>query len=205
MKSGGDSISGQEIILRENWEHSRHCENQILWFTNIYAAVVVAILVFIAEIETNKPADSAPIYFAPMLLLSSFGLILSALGFFMVIALSLGHQNYIMNIVVILDHWDEKKFYKDPEKPFHFKTVHRWIFEFTTALFVVLFLFYLSRTWIFLPSFHEHPIWFIPLFVISFAIIEELFRKKWKKEFVKREKFMKELHPEFRKIRMKRK
>ncbi|MBU7026020.1 MAG: hypothetical protein HXS48_03685 [Theionarchaea archaeon] len=76
--------------------------------------------------------------YAPMLLLSVFGLILSVIGFSMVIAFSLGHKNYIMNIVTILYTWDMKEFYKDWEKPFHFKRVHRWFFETTFALFLIL-------------------------------------------------------------------
>jgi hypothetical protein len=35
--------------LKENYEHFRHVENERLWFTNIYAIIVGAILTFFKE------------------------------------------------------------------------------------------------------------------------------------------------------------
>ena len=113
------------------------------------------------------------------------------------IALSLGHQNYIMNIVVILDYLGKTRFYKDWKKPLHYKTVHRWFFEITVALFAVLLLLYGSKDWASLAFLHEHPISFLLVLIIIFVHIEILFRFTWKKAFDDRERFIKERHEDF--------
>lgn len=43
-------------MFKEYWEQARHCENERLWFTNIYAAVVAAILVFMNQVNTGSQA-----------------------------------------------------------------------------------------------------------------------------------------------------
>ena len=114
------------------------------------------------------------------LTLSTFVFIFSMLGFFMVIALSLGHKNYIMNILVILEFWNKTGFYKDPQKPFHFKIVYRWLYEITISFFAALSFFFASRIW---PTISEkvlsllYRVWRIPsslddaiLFFLVFAI-----------------------------------
>jgi len=81
---------------------------------------MAAILVFMGQIGFGEQTNLGPI-----LLLALFGLILSVVGFFIVIALSLGHQNYIMNVVVILCCWGKSEFYRDWKKPVHYKEWHR--------------------------------------------------------------------------------
>ncbi len=162
-----------ETILRENWEHSRHCENQILWFTNIYAVVVAALLVFIGNAIYAKPPD----YYSAILF-TFFGFILSVIGFLIVIALSLGHQNYIANIVVILVHWNKQRFYKDWEKPLHYKEVHRRFFEIAIALFLMLLLFCTSQDKISFTSIRK-----VVLLIAIGLVIARLCRFIFKKEF----------------------
>lgn len=207
-----DFIAKSEAILRENWEHSRHCENLLLWFTNIYAIVMAAILVFIGE-----RYDTLNENFAPVLLLSVFGLILSVIGFSMVVAFSLGHKNYIMNIVTILYTWNMKEFYKDWEKPFHFKRVHRWFFEATFALFFILCVM-LSLRYVFQGSVTFEELLFrypivsvipgkvlfryptflvIPAFFIVLGFVEELYQWKLEGEFKARREFIRMLHEGF--------
>lgn len=196
---GGDYIpkseDAQELetILIQHWTHSRHCETQILWFTNIYAAVVAAILVFIGKICESSTEELGPVYLGSALLLAFYGLVLSVIGFLIVIALSLGHQNYIMNIVVILNKWGKTEFYRDWHKPIHYKTVHRWFFEINIALFGVLLLFYGSS----LTIFQEHPALLILIFVCFLVIIDGIYRGFWGKSFEARKKFIEKLHPDF--------
>lgn len=162
------------------------------WFTSIFAAIFTAILIFMGQIKVNENTNPGPI-----LLLTIFGFILSVIGFFMVIAFSLGHQNYIMNVVVILCCWEKSEFYRDWEKPVHYKTWHRLFFEITITLFATLSLYYLSQAWGRLAIIHENLILTIVAFVIIFVLIEVLYRSKWKKEFDNRKEVIKELFPRF--------
>ena len=115
----------------------------------------------------------------------------------MVIAFSLGHQNYIMNVVVILCCWEKSEFYRDWAKPVHYKTWHRVFFEITITLFATLSLYYLSQAWDRLVIFHEYPILIIVASVIIFFHIEILYRWRWKEEFDNRKEVIKELFPRF--------
>jgi len=167
------------------------------WFTNIFAVILAAILVFIGQKGFSGETNLGFI-----LLLSLFGIALSVIGFFMVIALSLGHQNYIMNVVVILHYWKKSEFYRDWEKPVHYKDWHRLFFEITIALFAALSLFYIFLAWFSLEVFIEHPIYaapFIIIWLVIFAIIEKLYQRKWKGEFDKRKEVIKALFPRFQK------
>lgn len=181
-----ESTSQLETILTQNWTHSRHCEAQMYWFTSIFAAILTAVLVFIGEKNSNSGLS---------LVLALFGLILSVVGFFIIVALSLGHQNYIMNVVVILKCWKKSEFYRDWEKPVHYKDWHRLFFEITITLFAVLCL-----------HFGYHPdaaslsrsIWLAIASIAIFIHIEMLFRLKWKKEFDYRNEVIKILFPTFK-------
>lgn len=175
--SGQDSADVQELkaTLRQHWEHSRHCEIQILWFTNIYAVVVAAILVFISETS----GDSTTL--VPIFLLALFGLILSIIGFLIMVALTLGHLNHKMNVFIILYYWDKMEFYSDPEKPVHYKTAHRWFFEITIALFSALsLLFCASEDWTSPEVPYEQKALLIVAFIIIFVVIEILYRMTWR-------------------------
>ncbi|KYK37159.1 MAG: hypothetical protein HXS46_18755 [Theionarchaea archaeon] len=156
---------------------------------------MAAILVFMGQIGFGEQTNLGPI-----LLLALFGLILSVVGFFIVIALSLGHQNYIMNVVVILCCWGKSEFYRDWKKPVHYKEWHRLFFEITIALFAALSLFYIFLAWFSLEVFVERPIYaapFIIIWVVIFALIEKLYRWKWKGEFENRKEVIKRLFPRF--------
>ena len=161
-------------IFKENWNHVRHCENERLWFTNIYAVVVAAILVFIGNAAYGGSRD-----FGSASLLAFFGLILSIIGFFIVNALTLGYHHHITDLVMIYYYWDKMEFYRHPKKPTHFSISHRWFFEITIALFVVLLLVYLPQAGISLPYFHENPPWLIVIFISIFIVIEGLYWWKW--------------------------
>ena len=186
-----------EAILKQNWEHSRHCEIQSLWFTNIFAAIMAAILFFIGQLGFGDQINLIPI-----LLLAFFGLILSVVGFHIVIALSLGHQNYILNVVVILYRWKKSFFYRDWEKGVHYKVWHRYFFETIIALFLVLLLFCIWGYLFSLERFLEHLIWLIAAFISIWALIfvgiEIYFQKRWKKEFEYRSEVIKGLFPDFK-------
>lgn len=138
--------------------------------------VVAAILVFIREVDSGNQASSDP-----TLLLALFGLLLSVLGFLVVIALSLAYGYYITEIVLILYRWNTMEFFSPPKKPFSFMNVQRYFFEITIAFFAVLLLFLASQTWGSLLPFHEHPMWCVGVFVIISVIAELLYRSRWRK------------------------
>jgi len=196
-RNGGDlipklrPIPELETIFKEHWNHARHCENERLWFNNIYAVVVAAILVFIGQAGYNQQTD-----LGPMLLLALFGLILSVLGFLVVIALTLGYAHHIMDIVMIFYYWDAMEFYRHPKKPVHFMDAHRCFYEITIALFAVLLLFYLSQAWDAIALFHKHWILLIA-FALIFAVIEGLYRLRWKEHFSKCWRFINALQNDF--------
>ena len=183
-----EDIPHLEMMYRQHWEHSRHCEEQIFWFTSIYAAVVAAIFYIIAEMSKIPEPD-----FSLILVFVSFGLILSVFGFMVVVAQSLGHHNYIMNIVTICYRWNVLEFYANPKKPVYYKRVHRWFFEITIALFIVFSLVYGYRAWTAGPLFHEHRIWLIVVFIIIPFVIEGLYLLRWRKYSNERNDFKKTL------------
>lgn len=161
-------IKQLETMYKEYWEHSRHCEKEMFWFTNIYVVVVAAILAFMRD--TNNGLT---------LVLVSFGLILSVFGLFIVIALTQGHHNYITNIVTTCYRWDVMEFYANPKKAFYYKRVHRWFFEITIVLFAALTLYHGHQIWEPLAVFREHLIWLIGASVIIWITIKILYRCEW--------------------------
>ena len=163
-------------IFKEHWNHARHCEIERLYFTSIYTAVVAGILVFIGNAAYGKIPD-----FISASLLAFFGLILSVIGFFVVTALTLGYLHHITDIVMIFYYWDKMEFYRHPGKPALFARAHRWFFEITISLFVILLLVYLPQAGISLPHFHENPPWLIATFIGIFIVIEGLYRCEWEK------------------------
>ncbi len=165
-------------MYREYWEQARHCENERLWFTNIYAAVVAAILVFM-----NQASNGSQAGFNLSFLLAFFGLILSILGLLVVISVSMGYIHYITQITMIVDSWKKIEFHRSPKKPLHFMTIHRCFYEITIALFSVLTLSFIC----------ENFIVYIFVFVAVWAFSEGLYHGKWKKYFKKHHTCMQEL------------
>jgi hypothetical protein len=37
-----------KCIFEQNWLHAKHVENERLWFTNLYVAIAVGVLAFLA-------------------------------------------------------------------------------------------------------------------------------------------------------------
>jgi len=164
-------IQQLETMYREHWEHSRHCEKEMFWFTNIYIVAVAAILAFIRDTNDNLA-----------FVLISFGLILSVFGLFIVIALTQGHHIYITNIVTICYRWNVMEFYADHKKAFYLKRVHRWFFEVTVVLFAALFLHYLSQVWTLPLAFREYWIWITAVSaIIIWAATKVMYRYEWDK------------------------
>ncbi len=174
-----------EVIYREYWEHARQCVNERLWFTNIYAVILAAIMVFLGETGSSESTN-----FVSAFLMASFGFILSVIGFQVVVTLSLGYDHYINDITMILYYWDKMEFYRRPKKPVIFRNVHRRLFQFAIALFVALSLYYASgataalggsRVIFLLGLLSEH--WSFPMltFLIIFLIIEVLYYCRWEK------------------------
>lgn len=174
-------------MYKEHWEHSRHCEKEMFWFTNIYVAVVVAVLAFM-----RQQAD-----FGQTLVLLLFGLILSVLGFFIMISLTLGYQNYIMNVVTICYRWNLLEFYANPEKPIFYKSVHRWLFEITIALFSVLLFSYGCQGLISRTLSHKSQVVLTVVFVIIVLGIaygiDQLYKRTWRKYGGERQAYIKVL------------
>jgi hypothetical protein len=175
----GDSISkimaeDEKLvtILREHWEHSRYCEYELLWFTNIYAIVVAAVLAFMSRLPPTSDPAVLPFF------LSLFALIFSVFGFMIAISQSLGHKNHLMNVLVILNYWEKTGFHKDPEKPFHFKTVYIWFYAAAIIFFAVLSGFNLRLILL------ELIILGIMVFIVIFIFYLSICRKEFKKRNV---------------------
>ncbi|KYK33277.1 MAG: hypothetical protein AYK19_14115 [Theionarchaea archaeon DG-70-1] len=174
--SNSESITKLKTMYREHWEHSRHCEKEIFWFTNIYVAVVTAIFYFMRD-TGNDPQTGFGLTFV----LVFFGLILSVFGLLIVIALIQGYHIYIMNIVTICYRWDVMEFYANPEKAFYYKGIHRWFFEVSIVLFTALFLYYLPQIWNSSAPFHRY--WISLILVIAMIIwvgIKGLYHSIWR-------------------------
>ncbi|KYK37645.1 MAG: hypothetical protein AYK18_09365 [Theionarchaea archaeon DG-70] len=177
-----------ETILKEHWEHARFCEYEMILFTSIYGAIVAGALVFMSRMDYKEPIN-----FALASLLSLFLLGLSALGFGVVISQSLGHHNYILNVLMILDCWKKTRFYKNPKKPCFLKKSCRQFYEITIAFFGILFVYYA-----FFPSDGKIPdtvsfgqvLLLIVIFLSLFASIEKLYQWKWEIYSIKRRLFM---------------
>ena len=129
---GKGSGSELEKIYEQYWEQARHCENEILWLSNVFAAVVAAILVY-----WSRTGPEAEFTF----FLALFGLFFSLIVFFIVIALSLGYEHYLTDVMIILHHWKRIDFYRHPYKPFHFKKVYRYFYQFAIALFAAIMMY----------------------------------------------------------------
>ena len=193
-KRGGDIIpesecaSKLETIFKENWNHARHCENERLLFTNIYAAVIAAILVFMRKTSCCEQPNSEL-----TLVLISFGLILSVFGFQVMISLSLGYDHHISDVIMVFYRWNKMEFYRHPDKPVYFMNVLRYFYEITITLFASLFLYYGYQAWEGLVIFHYHPLWLTVVSVIIFGHIEMLYRWKWEPYFKENWRFQRAL------------
>lgn len=171
-----------ETIYSEYWNHARQCINERLWFTNIYAVVLAAILVLIGENVLDKFSS---------LLLASFGIILSLIGYMVVIAVSLGYDHYIGDITLILYYWDKMEFYRRPGKPITFRNVHRWFFEITIVLFSGFILHYLFQT------FNVDSVWLIPTSILILAAVKAWYHCNWKEHSTECARFKKALQYDF--------
>ena len=185
-----------ETVFREHWNHARHCENERLQFTSIYLVVATAILYLTGNTLYNgNPGNSAALseYFT-VLLLASFGLIFSVIGFYILNALSLGYEHHISNIVMIFYYWDIMEFYRHPQKPTFFARAHRWFFEVIISLFTVfiLYILLLSQT----SSIFFCCILFALPLPIAF-LIEKVYRKTWGKYSVDCARFKRALLSDF--------
>ena len=119
-----------------------------------------------------------------VLLLVSFALVFSILGFRVVIAFSLAFERHKRDIIMILYYWDKMEFKRHPLRPILFVNVLRYFYEITTAIFAVLFLYYLSQAWPAFGSFYQQSIplmAFIPVY--TFLCIEIFYRLHWERYF----------------------
>ena len=167
---------------------ARHYENVRLWYTKIYVAAVGALLVFMLQAGYSDQTD-----FGSIPALALFGLILSEMGFVVIIDASLGYIHYITDIVIIYYYWDTMEFYTHPIKPVYFARLLRFFYEFMTALFAVLFLFCAFQIWTPLAPFHEHLFLLPVVFVIICTGMEGLYRLRWRKYFMENWDFIRVL------------
>lgn len=152
-------------------------------------------LVFIGGAVHSDSPD-----FSSAILLALFGLVLSVIGFLITVALTLGHLNHKLNVMMILYSWSKTEFYIDPKKPVPYKTVHRWFFEITIALFASLLLFYSFKSWTYSTD-REQTVLFILATVIIFGAIfgvisyaiDALYKDRWRKYSRERVIFLKAL------------
>lgn len=149
-------------------------------------------LIFMSKIDYDQPMN-----LLLALSVSLFLLILSVLGFGVVISQSLGFQNYIMNVLMILNYWKKTGFYKDPKKPFFLKRSYRYFYEITIWFFMAFSLFFayqflsqnLDPTGLLykvLISIPFRAFLIILLMAAPFLIEMVLYRRRWKKYSMKR-------------------
>ena len=125
--------------------------------------------------------------------LSIFVLILSVLGFMMVIALSLAYEHHIMDAIMVFYYWDKMEFYRHPGRPFIFVSVLRRFYEVTTSIFVVLSLFCAFQDGTSSEVSYVHLILLILIFTITLIFIEMVYRCRWKKYFADNWRFKRTL------------
>jgi hypothetical protein len=147
-------------------------------------------------------------------LLSLFGLLLSVVGFMVVITLSLGYSHYISDITIILYYWEKMEFYRHPKKPFSFREVHQRFFEIAIALFAMLSIFYAYYAYHgsensaycahhkceykTLPALTlEQVALLATAFVVIFVFVELLYRWRWEKYDTEHSLFRKALQYDF--------
>ena len=177
-----------ESIYREHWNHARHYENVRLWYTKIYVAAVGALLVFMLQAGYGDQTD-----FGSIPALALFGLILSEMGFVVIIDASLGYIHYITDIVMIYYYWDTMEFYTHPAKPVYFTKLLLFFYEFMSALFAVLYLLYASQIWIPYQLFQEYLILLPLVFGIILTGMEGLYRLRWRRYFMENWDFVRTL------------
>lgn len=167
----------------------------MILFTSVYSAIVAGALVFMSQIDYSQQIN-----LGIALLLSIFLLAFSWLGFKVVISQSLGHLNYILNVLMILDQMNEIEFYKDPKKPFFLKRAYRNFYEYIIGFFVVLSLFYVFQ--IFNLAKQPRDILFSAVlvilliavpFIVFYFIENVLYRCKWQSYAWKRKDLIKDL------------
>jgi len=73
-------------IYKEYWTQARHCENERLWFTQIYVVVMAGILGFLSDILSKNPLMALALLFTLMLL--------TIIGYFVAYALSYTYIRY---------------------------------------------------------------------------------------------------------------
>lgn len=157
-----------------------------LWFTNIYAVVVAAILFFLGGVSNE---ESTSVSSGPAFLLVLFGLILSVLGLLVVLAVSLGYENYLSDVVMVFYVWDKMEFHSHASKPIHFRSMHRYFYEITIALFLVLTMIFSPPVWHPLEVFQQKVHWQIVGFIVIVLVIELLYHCTLGKQFRVRWRF----------------
>lgn len=113
------------------------------------------------------------------LVLVLFGFILSVLGFQVMVALSLGYDHHISDIVMIFYYWKKMEFYRHPKKPVLFMSALRYFYEITIALFAALSFYYGYQVWDLLAIFHDRLILPFLIFILFLAHTDLLYRWRW--------------------------
>lgn len=138
-------------VFEQNWLHARHTENERLWITAIFGAIVAGSLTFISERNSN--------FFDPSLIpLSLFLFVLSVFSFLCVIKLTLEFHQHIRFAVRIADktdigkcmgrplEWYEKTWMENPPKvPFSFRWIFFILYSVCIGGFFFWFLYIVSR------------------------------------------------------------
>jgi hypothetical protein len=91
-------LSGELIksIFEQQWLHVRHVENERLWFTNIYAAIMAGVLAFISKGSEETSFE----FYMPLLL---FLILLSVIGIIVIMRLGLAFYQHAAYVLVIAE------------------------------------------------------------------------------------------------------
>ena len=71
----------KDKIYEQHWVHARHVENERLWFTNIFVVIMGALLAILGSDMLKNNANEHMV-----IVISSVGLVLSLLGYFLVVS-----------------------------------------------------------------------------------------------------------------------
>ncbi|MEA2075626.1 MAG: hypothetical protein U9O85_07845 [Euryarchaeota archaeon] len=85
-------------IFEENWRHARHVENERMWFTYIYAAIIAATLTFLVTKDINLIGDNR-ILLLPILFLILF----SFIGCLAITKLNIEYHNFKEHALAIIE------------------------------------------------------------------------------------------------------
>jgi len=163
MSNGDEELQKKLTLLSENWNHSRHVENERLHFAQIYGAIVAGVLAIISF----APSETQTLGIGSLYLIG-------VLGFVLTIKLTFAFMNYINKISELVETDDTLREHMG-------MPLSGGIFNFIKVRYIFL-IFYMALC-SFLLYLVIEPFWIIlqlGLMLVAIIIANEEFNKKLK-------------------------